>query len=107
MTNREYIKQRLNSFEVSEAMFIDAGIDPEMEYVPDPKMDKALIRLLEELILMPSLSNVSENGFSMSWDRDGARNWYLLLCKRNGITPDTEIVSLLGVSSITDISDIW
>ena len=107
MTNKEYIRQRLNSFEVSEAMFIDAGIDPDAEYEPSPELGKAFIKLLEELILMPTLKSVSENGFSLSWDREGVRSWYMLLCKRYGVTPEDEVLPLLGVSAITDISDIW
>lgn len=107
MTNKEYILQKLSSFNVTEATLLDTGIDLDAQYVPSDEMGRALISLLEELILAPGLTNVSESGFSLSWDKDKVGNWYLWLCKKYGVTPNSDILPLLGVSSIIDISDRW
>lgn len=107
MTNREYIQQKLAGFNISEALLIDSGIDLDAQYVPSAEMGIALVSMLEELILAPSLSNVSESGFSVSWDKKNIGNWYLWLCKKYGITPNKDVLPLFGVSSIIDISDIW
>ena len=110
MTNREYIVQRLASFQVSDALLEDLslGIDLDAQYVAgDGSVGLALLSAVEELVLAPSLSRVSEHGFTMSWDRGGVARWYLWLCRRYGATPDPEVLSLLGVSMIKDISDRW
>ena len=30
--------------------------------------------------------SVNESGFSVSWDKDGLRRYYLFLCERNGVS---------------------
>lgn len=107
MTNREYISQRLAGFNVSEALLADSGIDLNAEYAPSEAMGKAIVSLLEELILAPSLKNVSESGFSVSWDTANVGKWYLYLCNKYGITPNDDVLTLLGISMIKDISDLW
>lgn len=107
MTNREYISQRLAGFNVSEALLADSGIDPDSEYVPSETMDRAVVSLLEELILAPSIKSVSESGFSVSWDTERVGRWYLYLCNKYGIAPDDDVLPLLGISMIKDISDLW
>lgn len=107
MTNREYIMQKLTGFNVTEAILVDTGLDLSAEYSPSEEMDKALLGMLEELILMPSMKSVSESGFSVSWDKSSVGKWYTYLCKKYNITPNNDVLSLLGISMIIDISDIW
>lgn len=33
--------------------------------------------------------------------------YYMWLCRKYGVTPDNEVVAALGLSTITDKSDIW
>lgn len=107
MTNRDYILQKLTGFNVTEAILVDSGIDLDADYSPSGVIDKALIGMLEELILMPSMSNISESGFSVSWDKNSVGKWYVYLCNKYGITPNKDVLPLLGISMINDISDIW
>lgn len=109
MTNREYIVQKFAAFGVNEAMLADMSlsVDLDAEYSGSVDLGKALISSLEELILMPYVSNVNENGFSVSWNRDSVAKWYQWLCRKYGVTPKADVLSELGLSTITDISDQW
>ena len=51
-------------------VMVSIDMDLEGEYTFDiaGKVGKAIATTIEELILAPRLSNVSEGGFSMSWD---------------------------------------
>lgn len=114
MTIREYMQQKLSAFgSLTDADVIDvcisSGIDPGDEYTADVEasVGKALCYTIEEKILAPYVSNVSESGFSMSWNRDSLAKYYWWLCRKYGVTPDDDVLSLLGISMIRDVSDIW
>lgn len=109
MTVKEYIVSSLPGVTVPESFFVDMPLDLDAEY--DSSMfyavGDAMVGALAGLILAPMVKSVNENGFSMSWDRGTLGKYYLWLCKRYGITPDPEVVALIGTSSVIDISDIW
>lgn len=109
MNVKEYIVSLLPGLTIPEAYFADMGVDLEAEY--DSSMfvyvGQRLCSVLAGLILAPRVKSVNENGFSMSWDTDTLGKYYLWLCKRYGVTPDSEVLALLGMSSIIDISDTW
>lgn len=112
MTIRQYLQQKLSAFgRVSEADFaeVSAFLDIDSEHSEDNavKAGIALCRMIEERVLSPYVSNVSENGFSMSWNYDNLGKYYLWLCKKYGITPKDEVLSILGISVIADITDMW
>lgn len=114
MTISAYIEQKFSAFgHLTEADMADictaAGVDPDAEYTPDVEasVGKALCFAIEEKILAPYVTNVSESGFSMSWNRDNLAKYYWWLCRKYGVTPDEEVLSLLGVNMIRDVSDIW
>lgn len=99
MTICEYISQKLRPFgQVSEAQLLDmavaGGFNLDEEYSCDNAKDVgiAMIEVIAEQILMPKMSSVNEGGFSVSWNYDGLSKYYLLLCKKYGITPDADIV---------------
>lgn len=114
MTIQEYIQQKLSAFgSLTEADIVDvcmsADIDPGEDYTADVEasVGKALCSAIEEKILAPYLSNVSESGFSMSWNRDNLAKYYWWLCRKYGVTPDDDVLSLLGISMIRDVSHLW
>ena len=113
MTIREYVSQKLQAFNVTEAFYADfvlaSGLSLDDDYTFDvaPVVGKALAQTIAEVILSPRLSNVNESGFSMSWDFSELGKYYLYLCKKWGITPDEEAVSVAGLSVIIDKTNMW
>ena len=113
MTIREYVSQKLQAFNVTEAYFADfanaSGLSLDADYTFDiaPVVGKALAQIIAELILAPRLSNVNESGFSMSWDFSGLGKYYVYLCKTWGIEPIEEALSASGASVIIDKTNIW
>lgn len=68
------------------------NLDDEYSYDNAKDVGVAMIDTIAELILLPKMSSVNENGFSMSWNLDGLSKYYLFICKKYGITPDADIV---------------
>lgn len=74
MTIRAYISDKLKAYGISEAQLIDLSIttgldlDADVMAIEPSVVGVALTKTLEECILAPRLSNVSESGFSMSWN---------------------------------------
>jgi hypothetical protein len=111
MKIREYISQKLRAWNITDAQLedISSSIDLDEEYTSDNSqvVGKAMISVIEELMLAPYMSNVNENGFSVSWDYSRIGQYYMWLCRKYGVAPDDEVVAALGLSTITDKSDIW
>lgn len=113
MTVGEYITSKFKAWNVSEVNLIDftlkSGISPDEEYTADKDkaMGEGMISLLEELVLSPIMRNVSENGFSVSWDFSNMGKYYLWLCRKYGKQPDNDVMAALGLSTIIDKTDIW
>ena len=111
MKIREYISQKLRAWNITDAQLedISSGIDLDEEYTSDNSqvVGKAMISVIEELMLAPYMSNVNENGFSVYWDYSRIGQYYMWLCRKYGVAPDDEVVAALGFSTITDKSDIW
>lgn len=102
MTVRDYIEQKFSSYgTLTEADILDfsmtSGLSPDEEMSKDslPEVELGMIGLIPSLLLRPT--SVTESGFSISWDKDGLRQFYLYLCERNDVTP--EAVSGLGIIS--------
>ena len=111
MKIREYSSQKLRASNITDAQSVDISpcMDLEEEYTSDDAqvVGKAMISVIEELMLAPCMSNVNENGFSVSWDYSRIGQYYMWLCRKYGVAPDNEVVAALGLSTITDKSDIW
>lgn len=111
MKVREYISQKFRAWDVTDAQLADAStmVNLDDEYSQDnaDMVGKAMASIIEEIALAPSMSNVSENGFSVSWDYSKIGQYYMWLCRKYGIDPNTEVVAALGLSTIRDMSDIW
>ncbi len=111
MTVQEYLTTELRSFGVSASELADFGmtLPLEEEYTAgnSERVRKALAEALPAFILKPRLNNVSESGFSVSWNFDNLVKYYLWLCRALGITPDETVMTTAGLSSITDKSNLW
>lgn len=102
MTVRDYIEQKFSSYgTLSEAdvleFSLNTNLSPDEEVSKEmlPEVELGMIGIIPSLLLRPA--SVTESGFSISWDKDGLRQFYLYLCKRNDVTP--EAVSGLGIIS--------
>lgn len=111
MSIREYISQKFQAWNITMSHLMDIGLDLDLddEYTPEvsDSVGKAMVSIIEELMLAPSMSQVNENGFSVSWDYSRIGQYYMWLCRKYGVDPNTDVMAALGLSTITDMSDIW
>lgn len=113
MTVREYITQKLQAFNPNDAdlsiLAIESGLTLDEEYTTDNAMKTGvgLVNIIESLVFAPRVTNVSESGFSISWNFDNIGKYYLYLCNKYGKTPNDDVVTMLGVSMIKDVSNLW
>lgn len=106
MTIRDYIGQKLSRFgKISEADVLDfalkSGMSPD-DLVTEGNISdiqKGMIKVIPSLLANPT--SVSEEGFSIQWDMEALRNYYLYLCRENGIEPDTSA----GISIVSSYND--
>lgn len=108
----EYLQDQLRAWGVTQSQLMDValdGVDPNEEYTADNRevVQRAMLTLLEQVVLAPYQKSISENGFSVSWDFGNVGRYYLWLCRRLGVTPNEDVVNALDISTITDKSDIW
>ncbi|QUB64869.1 DUF6706 family protein [Prevotella melaninogenica] len=91
MTVKEYISSKFQSFgiQVSEADLLDmslnahANVDDDVEPDTISSISVAMARFIPSLLLRPS--SINESGFSMSWNIQGVKDYYSLLCKKYGL----------------------
>lgn len=113
MSIKEYILQELKAFGISEAQLLDmslnGGYELDAEYSKDTMRDVgiSIAGFIEKMAFAPKIANVSESGFSMSWDYGEVGKYYLWLCSKWGIVPNEDVVGILGISMITDKTDCW
>lgn len=113
MTIRSYISDKLKAYGITEAQLIDLSISSGLELDADVMsanqdvLGVALTQTLEECILAPRMTNVSESGFSVSWNYESAAQYYLWLCRKWGVIPNDDVLALLGIPSIIDRTDNW
>lgn len=111
MSIREYLSTQLQSFDLNEAVMADIAmnIDLEREYSVDVQKEVgvALTGAIEQFLFSPRMTNISENGFSQSWNYDNIGKYYLWLCRRWGVIPNKETVAASGLSVITDKTNSW
>ena len=91
MTVREYISSKFQSFgiQVSEADLLDMSLNARVNIEDDVDADVidnisvAIARFIPSLLLRPS--SINESGFSMSWNIQGIKDYYSLLCRQYGL----------------------
>ncbi len=91
MTVKEYISGKFQSFgiQVSEADLLDMSLNAKKELsdeVSQHNIDAVSVAMAH---FIPSLllraTSISESGFSMSWNIQGIKDYYSLLCKQYGL----------------------
>lgn len=91
MIVRDYISSKFQSFgiQVSEADLLDMSLNAHVNIEDDVDADVidnisvAIARFIPSLLLRPS--SINESGFSMSWNTQGVKDYYSLLCKKYGL----------------------
>ena len=91
MIVRNYISSKFQSFgiQVSEADLLDMSLNARVNIEDDVDADVidnisvAIARFIPSLLLRPT--SINESGFSMSWNTQGVKDYYSLLCKKYGL----------------------
>jgi hypothetical protein len=91
MNVRDYISSKFQSFgiQVSEADLLDMSLNARVNIEDDVDADiidnisVAIARFIPSLLLRPT--SINESGFSMSWNTQGVKDYYSLLCKKYGL----------------------
>jgi len=91
MNVRKYISDKFQSFgiQVSEADLLDMSLNAKVAIDDDVMSDNvdsisvAIARFIPSLLLRPT--SINESGFSISWNTQGVRDYYSLLCKKYGL----------------------
>ena len=91
MNVRKYISDKFQSFgiQVSEADLLDMSLNAKMDVDDDvtanglDAISVAIARFIPSLLLRAT--SISESGFSMSWNIQGIKDYYYLLCKQYGL----------------------
>lgn len=86
MEIKEYIRQRFGAFgiQLSDADLVSISME-QGEVTQDniSKIEVAIVRYIPNLLLRPN--SISESGFSMSWDKQGMKDFYSIKCKEYGL----------------------
>lgn len=91
MTIEEYISGRFQSFgiQLSDADLLDMCLHSNCEFgdtiSPDNigSVSVAMARFIPSLLLRAT--SISESGFSMSWNIQGIKDYYSMLCRKYGL----------------------
>ena len=91
MNVRKYISDKFQSFgiQVSEADLLDMSLNARVNIEDDVDADVidnisvAIAQFIPSLLLRPT--SINESGFSMSWNTQGVKDYYSLLCKKYGL----------------------
>ena len=91
MNVRQYISDKFQSFgiQVSEADLLDMSLNAKMDVDDDvtanglDAISVAIAHFIPSLLLRAT--SISESGFSMSWNIQGIKDYYHLLCKQYGL----------------------
>ena len=91
MNVREYISSKFQSFgiQLSEADLLDMSLnaredlDNEVRQYNIGAVSVAMALFIPSLLARPT--SISESGFSMSWNIQGIKDYYSLLCRQYGL----------------------
>lgn len=104
MTNKEYLTKALNGLNLSdddiEIILVKGGVEP-CDNVDSKQCDLAVYNRFS-VVLKGTMQNVSEGGYSISWNIDAVKLFYAALCNELGV----ENV-LVGRPKIRNRSNVW
>ena len=104
MTNREYLTKTLTGLNISEddieIIILKGGLEADAD-VDTRACDMAVYNRMS-IILKGDMQNVSEGGYSISWNLDAVKLYYYALCNELG----KENV-LVARPKIRNRSNIW
>lgn len=104
MTNKEYLTKALNGLNLSdddiEIILVKGGIEP-CDDVDCKQCDMAVYNRFS-VILKGTMQNVSEGGYSISWNMEAVKMYYNALCHELG--KDNLLVTR---PKIRDRSNMW
>ena len=91
MTVNGYIQQKFQTFgiQLSEADLLDMCLNSKISGEDEMNEDcyglvsVAIAKFIPSLLLRAT--SISESGFSMSWNLEGIKDYYSLLCKQYGL----------------------
>lgn len=91
MTVNGYITQKFQTFGIhlSEADLLDISLtskiigEGEMNHDIHRQVSVSIAKFIPSLLLRAT--SIGENGFSMSWNIEGIKSYYSLLCKQYGL----------------------
>lgn len=93
MTYREWMQATCRRFSVSDED-IDLILANQSSAIPDPdaQADPTVAKkaLCKEIANVLPLSNVTEGGYSVSWNWDAIKFWYSATCAELGLTDATK-----------------
>lgn len=107
MTFREYVTAMVGRFGVPQSeidfMLIEQEINPAADVVTSEDKRNAKLSVYYQMpIILSGLQNVSEGGYSVSWNIDGIKTWYSILCGQLGLEDD-----LNGIPRVRNKSNLW
>jgi hypothetical protein len=86
MTNKEYLTKALNGLNLSdddiEIIMVKGGVQADAEV--DCKQCDTVVYDRFSVILKGTMQNVSEGGYSVSWNMDAVKMYYNALCHELG-----------------------
>ena len=92
MTYKEWFSRTVSRFGV-EGGDVDLMLANQQDAIPDPDAEvdttTAKSALCKEFGSIIPLANVSEGGYSVSWNWEAIKFWYNQTCSELGITPMT------------------
>lgn len=105
MTNKEYLSKSLNGLNVSsddiDVILAKAGLDGDAVMTDTKSCDNAVYQRFS-VVLKGMTQNVSEGGYSISWNIEAVKMFYNALCNELG----KENV-LVGKPKVRNASNWW
>lgn len=91
MTINKYISDKFQKYGITmpEADLLDIALNSRLNVADEvtdeniTRINVAIVRFVPELLLRAT--SISESGFSMSWNLEGLKSYYTLMCKHYGI----------------------
>lgn len=104
MTNKQYLTKSLSGLNISEGdidiILLKSAIDPDSP-VDVRACDMAVYRRIS-VIMKGTTQNITEGGYSISWNIEAVKMYYNALCNELGVPNE-----LVGRPKIRNRSNIW